>query len=508
MNFGKITVDSETKGTVIMTPNRFFIISDNDVKYVVMYNLKFVNIGEEIEANIPYYLSNGATNKLRANMLYPFMCYSSINEVSTCPYDTYRRTRGNPYTSVLLKYNSPGNINIDKLEEDLLNTFLGIYSESVEETSKIESKIRNKRQQGNDLISVLQRITNLLDFIICITNDSIREFNYLTERTDIDNGKYRPLSHEQKETNDYTDLSIFGQETKYNVSESQIDDSSSPFNNHFRLVILTILNKYYKLFVDNNIIDIETMKLEPEIITVEMFNRIVNICDKKTAKLNMTNYKVISNQIIDVISEKIDINDIITEQAKILLKSIIKQTTTTLTNDDDIYNQLLSNWKVQCLSKKITINTKNINKMDVLEICQELSTYSDYVSKNFTKIYDEINQICANVESNPNMALKILREKLLMIRSQMILYNYVGQLIIKYKVSNGTEKTIKVDIDSSETISTLKSEIYNIEGIDPAKQHIMIHNSSGNIIHLENDRTIASYNIPNNSTLKLSISAS
>ena len=137
MNLSKITIHSDTNGTIIMTPANFYKISDHDVKYVVIYNLKFINGDQEIESQIPYYISNGATNKLRANMLYPFMCYSSINEVEHCPYNESRRTRGNPYTGLLLKYIIGANINIDKLEEDLLKTFLGIYSDLHEEKSKI-----------------------------------------------------------------------------------------------------------------------------------------------------------------------------------------------------------------------------------------------------------------------------------------------------------------------------------------------------------------------------------
>ncbi len=508
MNFSKITIHSETNGTVVMTPEHLYEISDHDVKYVVIYNLQFISSDQEIEAKIPYYISNGATNKLRANMLYPFMCYSSINEASVCPYDVTRRTRGNPYTSVLLKYNSPGNINIDKLEEDLLHTFLGIYTDLEEEQSNMSSKIRNKYQQGNDLISVLQRITNLLDFIICIINDVIRDFNYSSQQTqiDIDNGKYRPLSRDQKDIHDYTDLSIFGQERIYYINRDHTDDSSSSFNNHFRLVILTILNKYYKLFVDDNIINIEPIVLQHEIITVEKFNRIVNICDKETSKLNMKNYKMISNKIIDVITEKIDTLQTISEQSKMILRSIIIQTIKTQVSDDEMYDELLKTWNTYCLSKGIIINTKNVFTMNVEEICKELSRYS-YLINSLPGLTEEINRGCSNemCETNP-VCLKFLRDRLLLVRSNIILNNYIGQLIIKFIKSDTTEKTINVDVDSSDTISILKSKIYNIESIEPSRQELSFQPPYGsNIIHLENDRTISSYKIPNKSVLKLII---
>ena len=506
MDFYTIKIHSETVGSVIMTPERFYKISDHDVKYVVMYNLKFIINDKEIKANIPYYISNGATNKLRANMLYPFMCYSSINEASNCPYNVNRRSSGNPYTSVLLKYNSPGNINIDKLEEELLHTFLGIYSNLNDEKEQISSKIRNKHQQGNDLISVLQRITNLLDFIICISNEVFKDFNYLTEQNNIDNGKYRPLSIDQKAKHDYTDLSVFGQETIYNITQHKTDNSSSPFNNHFRLVILTILNKYYKLFVDNTIIHLEPVVLQSEILTVEMFNKIVNICDKETAKSNMQNYKIISNRIITVITDKIDSDHTISEQDKMILKSLIFKTITSEVNDDNIYDELLKNWNSYCLSKSVDINTKNIFTMNFEEICQELSKYSDFIV-TLPGLTEEIKRGCDNelCDKNP-LCLKYLRDRLLMIRSIIINYNYIGQFKIKIIKPDRTEKTIVVDVDSSETISILKSKINGIEKIEPSHQELSFQSVfGGNIIHLENDKTIVSYRIPNNSVLKLII---
>ena len=513
MNFNKITIHSETKGTIIITPEKFYKVPESTVCYVVIYSLKFKDRNPEIpeiESKIPYYISDGGTNKLRANMLYPFMCYSNMNEVENCPFNITRtRPPSYGYSSLLLKYNMINNINIDKLEEDLLNTFLGIYHNLPNEIDYLKHKISNKRSQGNDLISVMQRITNLLDFIICVTNDVIRNFNYVSEQTDIDNGKYRPFSKEQKTIHDYTDLSIYGQETQYySPNEYQDGDSSSPFNNHFRIVILTILNKYYKLFVDNNLINIETIILHPEIITIRMFNRIVNICQKDTAKLNMNNYKLISNYVIDILAEKIDRTPTIPEQHRLIIQSIILHTVKkTQVNDDELYNKLLLDWEGICLSKGKTINTKNVFEMNITEICNELAEYYAFISITYPKLGEQINKNCNSETSlqNEERRLEILRDLLISVRTRIILSNYIGQLQITYKKPNNNEKTIVIDIDSSETISAVKSKIFDKEGIEPSHQHLMIKQAYSTIVHLENERTIASYNIKNNSELTLVI---
>jgi hypothetical protein len=505
MNFNIITIQLETKGTIIITPEHFYNISDHTVKYVVMYSLKYININPdipEIIANIPYYISDGGTNKLRANMLYPFMCYSTIDEISNCPYDVNRSSIRNRsiYSSLLLKYSIDNNINIDKLEEDLLHTFLSIYPDLQDEGRNLHDKIKKKNSEKNvNLISVLPRITNLIDFIICITNDAIRDFDYTSQQTqtDIDHGKYAPLPDRLKITHDYIDLSIFSPE---------IEDNSS-FDRHFRLVILTILNKYYNLFIHSHLCNIQPIHLESEIITYSIFNSIVNICQKETAKMNMKNYKIISNIFMNIIIEKIDTTHRISDQDRTIIRSILIHTAQSEIIEDEIYDNSLKKWNSQCLSKGITIHTRNVFTMSVKEICEELSTYTPFLRISAPMLIQEIDKNCNDdtCEKNPKLRLNILIDKLLMVRSLIISYFYIGKLNIIYKTPDNTVKTILVDIDSSETIATLKSKIFNKIGIEPSHQHLMIKMPYVPIVHLENDRTIASYNIRNNTELTLSI---
>jgi len=510
MNFNKITIHSETNGRVIITPEKFYKIPESEACYVIMYNLIFKDNNPgipEIKAEIPYYISNGGTNKLRANMLYPFMCYSNMNEIVNCPFDLNRYSRPiSGYTPLLLKYKILSNINIKKLEEDLLKTFLGIYSHLPDEIIQISKKLFWE-ERGNDLISVLERITNLLDFIICITNDVIGNFNYETEHDAIENGKYRPLSLEQKQSMpDFTDLSIYGQETTY-YSNQMSDNSSSSFNNHFRLVILTILNKYYKLLVENNIINIELTTLHPEIISINRFNTITNICNKHTAISNMIYYKMISNQISNIITEKIDSVSAIPEEDRERLRSIILQTDTEEIKDERIYDNLIVNtWNGVCFSKGVNINTKKIFDMNITEICAELNKYYELISIYSQILKDEIYRKCTEQPSDENKEKHLfdLRYLLFKIRRYMITYYYIGHLNILFKQPNNTDKIIIVNIDSSETIAQLKSKIFDIEKIDPSRQKL-IYSKFVEVINLENDMTIASYEIPNKSSIRLVI---
>ena len=121
--FNKIILESADNKTILIEPIQFYMLNDHSVKYVIMYKLMYIdnqNPSSNIESTIPYYISNGVTNKLRANMLYPFMCYSNVNDIKTCPFNFNRFIEeiDDGTVSILLKYNIGKNIKVIDLEED------------------------------------------------------------------------------------------------------------------------------------------------------------------------------------------------------------------------------------------------------------------------------------------------------------------------------------------------------------------------------------------------------
>jgi len=221
----------------------------------------------------------------------------------------------------------------------------------------------------------------------------------------------------------------------------------------------------------------------------------------------MIYYKLVSKQIINVIRENIDKSTTITEQDSLLLRSIILHTEKKQISDDKLYNKTLDTWNGVCFSKGVNIKTKNVLEMNSIEICNELTEYYELIRNYNPVLAQEISRNCTDetFQQNTDHRLMILRHLLIKIRKIIISNYYIGQLFIKYIQPDHTEKIIIVDIDTSETIAQLKSKIFDIESIEPSRQRLSYSQFmfGSEIIHLDNDRTIASYRIPIKSYIRL-----
>jgi hypothetical protein len=101
-----------TNGIIVLTPENYFIVQDIK-KLVVIYKLIAIEDQQQIEAYIPYYISDGHTNKLRANMLYPFFCFNDLNGI--CP-----NTKDGGHRGLLYKLSTTENLNL-KAMNDYIN---------------------------------------------------------------------------------------------------------------------------------------------------------------------------------------------------------------------------------------------------------------------------------------------------------------------------------------------------------------------------------------------------
>jgi len=209
------------------------------------------NSGNESTAIIPYYISDGHTNNLRANFIFPFVCFNDIKNGDDCPWSMenvfgmlYKHT---PARNLVLKLDPP-----------------------------IGYPIEKDRNKTIGLSSVLPRITNLLDFIICIGSSEFIKENII--ETDLYN--FRPV----------TGYSILD---KYDMNMISILPEESTYKT-YRKNILEYLAQY------RNKLESSGIKLDPCYVIINqtdirLFNRKYRVCGKEPeAETNYRNYVNIS----------------------------------------------------------------------------------------------------------------------------------------------------------------------------------------------------------------------
>jgi len=293
--FFSITLRNDTV-EIKIHPIEFFNV-DFSVRYVVMYKLSLIHKEDPLknhESIIPYYISNGQTNRLRANILYPFMCYSDWSNQGICPFfadkTTKQTNRGR--CSLLLKYQVGPNYAYSKLENIVIENFIGKDGLEQEDKRRLEynqmEKASDKLSRG--LPSVLPRLRNFLDFVMCIMNENIIHFN-----PEVDDIRcFRPLV----DRNDHFYVNMKKCE--------HLPETLTP-EDDYRFVLISILSRYVNLILKNHFFDdIQLVKMTTTPISKEDFNLHVNKCDKDASIKNTTSYGIISSEFKNIFKTKID----------------------------------------------------------------------------------------------------------------------------------------------------------------------------------------------------------
>lgn len=244
------------------------MISDMDY-IVVLYNIQYQEKAtfKIIHSTvIPYYVSNGLTNRLRANLLFPMLCFSLKLPLDELPNGIYTGTL--PQYGIV-KYKLVENMYILKINKDLFG------DTHVDVTYGITS--------------VLPRIANVLDLII--STSSTMFFQYHDDYTPFDLFRFVPLDLDSKE--------------HYNILEFIRGEHRTLFRNKLafqsennqRGIVLKQLYLWNKILTEENPIIIRTLKKLPMIpISFSEFNRVItNICKNQHIHQDYAyNYRIIS----------------------------------------------------------------------------------------------------------------------------------------------------------------------------------------------------------------------
>lgn len=327
-----------------IVPIEFYNVNYS-VRYVCMYKLSIIHKKDSLKNHIsiiPYYVSNGQTNKIRANLIFPFMCYSDWNNQGICPFfeNSITKTKYKLNRAVLLKYHIGPNFEINKLENQVIENFIKKQGAEFEEVR------RNQYQQlyiqsnnfSKGLPSVLPRLSNFMDFVLCIINQNIINFN-----PEVDNIYcFRPLLIENDQN--YIDMKKCNEQP--NVLNSEDD---------YRFVLLTILNRFANLIMNHTFIDdIRLVRLKAIPISLEDFNKMVKTCEQEYIIKNTTSYFIISQEFRNIFKKRINefvsqaVDKDITPENRdlIFLDNILSSLE--LRNPYFIYKDHLSSLKMDC----------------------------------------------------------------------------------------------------------------------------------------------------------------
>lgn len=275
-------------------------IDETKLEYtVIMYKLTHEFQGKMLrESVIPYYISDGQTNRLYADMLFPFMCFNSkTKETPVCPL----ATRKDLSNYGMLKYEIIHNLNLDSITKEVEKNFINnIYTpdeihslEQLEFISKEHDPTRMKDISSRGLVmlnqycknlvgitSIFRRIQNILDFIICVSSKKLR--SYTEENLDT----FIPL-----------------------ITRPGLTPILLVFERIYRKHVLNQLIKSITLLESIKIIAYTDIELDVTLNTFNEFNQDLSICDRyrnpKTRKDelydNLTNYKHISHELYELL---------------------------------------------------------------------------------------------------------------------------------------------------------------------------------------------------------------
>jgi len=384
------------------------------LRYVILYDLSFVDYitNKTYYATVPYYLSDGETNGFRSNLLLPFICIrgdetqykiSVVDNSTNCPIAIYN----DKYTSGLVyKLISCNHLDFTNII-DVTN-----YEEA--KHKRILQVLIAKLKNGTDLMSVLPRLTNILDFLLAISvsklkniNDNYELINKNIDSDDIklkkqsDNTSIDPLYinknfiSDKKIDKKYTFSDILEDiEIKYPSDKSYGYYYSKPLDldNFYRNLLIKRFLIWNKELNDIDIIKISYENLVNKQITLNELNILLNICDNNSyssdSQLNFMNIRFIGNLLFDKIFELMKAN----QQIKQLFGNII--TNNLVCDNDDLKEYMLSKWKSDCepVKNKLKIfKTNNLSSREYFGILEyHISQLRKLVHDNaFNKLYQD-----------------------------------------------------------------------------------------------------------------------
>ena len=298
-------------------------------------------------------MSDGYTNDLRVNMLYPFMSFNILNN-NDSPYTSHEalyKTNG-----LLFKYQIGTNIQINKIKDRINYNFKNYYSNNLNrDHDSIHKLLDDIHRDDNGLRSIFNRLENLLDYIIGISSCEIHDHDDDDEKIK----SYRPLTNNMD-----NDLRIINNDDKIKFNMKIINDTKIiDHYDIYRKYIVNEIRESNNCFKNSKLFKFELTKVTIENCTRSDFNSTMHICSNYNYNINVNNYVDISLKFhiniktyIKQLRNISNLNDTMNNEMKLLQNFYSLLHDITIINYDVLYNALKEtreHWKTTCLSPQL-----------------------------------------------------------------------------------------------------------------------------------------------------------
>jgi hypothetical protein len=351
--------------TITLTPSELYWVTDDDITnfYILTnYNIKKKLMAKIVvyditytdkrnitrTAKIPYYVSDGYSNHLRVNMLYPFMSFNIYDHLNS-PYDN------NAVPGLIFKYQIGTNINYLEILKKIETNFLKTNSQN-----DLDDINKNK----DSLKSIFKRLANCLDYVIGLLSCQISDTD-----TDEDVKSYRPLTDHK----DFNALVETDDRIKFDMKKINNDinnDINLDMKDNYRKCIIHEIRKLKNCFINSYLFSIKPKTLYVIECTRSDFNNTMKICTNKSYNININNYVDISikfhhnikNYIYQLKNTKVLDNLMNTELTNLDNFGMIlsKLTYINFDNFNNTLNVMAKWWKTTCKVIPITYDNDDL----------------------------------------------------------------------------------------------------------------------------------------------------
>jgi hypothetical protein len=382
-------------------------MEDRDNK-VIMYELIHEFKGSIKKATIPYYVSNGPTNRLNADMLFPFMCFTDRKNIEPlCPHSLFRPGETSNLADFgLLKYSATKNMDTEAIVTSVNLNYLQKYSQV---GLDVLDSLSNKDTRG--ITSIFVRIQNVLDFIISCSSQKL--VDYKTDYTEEQLNAFIP------------------------DGPSPIYQRALPYEKAYRRCVLDKLHDMIQALQRTHLVTFTPKMMTIEKKTYDEFNSLIHICQNQKpnqrAQSNLHTYKIISNELYQLVYAF--------NSSTGMFPYLLPIDRVIQLKDNEL-NEMMDRWYASCGSKSINAVVVGLRRNPANTIFNQIQLYGQQVLvtdyKKYTPLekqivndlfFEKINEFLS--DTSPYESLKLIepyRQKMSVELYDRLVNSYSAQI--------------------------------------------------------------------------------